>query len=225
MIIRLVSGLVLILVISGCHSLPPPAEGLRTKYGYSIYGEFTQTQIDFIDETLSYMEPRIVQSITKVALNPDLDHYSGPTIKGHCWPDGVICFNDDEAVRYKTIWHEAAHAYYFSLGRPGIFGYRFYLFTLAWFFTAGTVYNEPTARQTFPANGLLTDYSTCNVSEDIAEFTESVYAYKLGNSGAILRRMKESGDLHKDPRYGKKLKLLAEYGFISQELCDEILAP
>ncbi|TSC81778.1 MAG: hypothetical protein G01um101419_745 [Parcubacteria group bacterium Gr01-1014_19] len=224
MIYRRIFCLMIMLVLSGCHSLPPPAEGLKTKYGYSIHGEFTQTQIDSIDTALSYMEPQVIQAVKKIALNFDTDHYERPGAAGHCWPDGVICLNEAALrVIYHAVWHEAAHAYHFSLGEPGIFGSRFYSLILSWLFTAGTVYNVPTAGQQFPANGLLTGYSTNNVFEDIAEFTEAACSYKFGYPDATLRKMKDSGKLHEDPRYAKKLRLLAEYGFISQELCDEIL--
>ena len=222
MSLRPIFGLALILVVSGCHSLPPPAEGLQTKYGYSIYGNFTQEQIDSIDTALSHMEPRVIRTVKKVSFCPDICHYERSTAVGHCWPGGEICFMRDGLWRYTTVWHEAAHAYYFSLSEPGIFGPRFYSLTISWLFTAGLVYNEPTAGQTFPANGLLTDYATTNVSEDIAEFTEAVYSYKF-YPDSLLHLMKKSGQLREDSRYEKKLKLLAEYGFISRELRDEIL--
>ncbi len=224
MIRRSMFGLLLMLVVSGCHSLPPPAAGLHAKYGYSIYGEFTQTQIDSIDTALSYMEPRVIRTVKKVSFNPDIEHYTNLGSCGHCWPDGVICLNEAGLkMSYHAVWHEAAHAYHFSLGEPGIFGSRFYSLTLRWFFIAGTVYNLPIAGQQFPANGLLTGYSTSNVVEDIAEFTEAAYSYKFGYQDATLRKMKDSGKFREDPRYAKKLRLLAEYGFISQELCDEII--
>ena len=75
MSLRPIFGLALILVVSGCHSLPPPAEGLQTKYGYSIYGNFTQEQIDSNDTALSHMEPRVIRTVKKVTFCPDICHY------------------------------------------------------------------------------------------------------------------------------------------------------
>lgn len=214
--------LLLALVVSGCHSLPPP-NGLRSCYGFPVYGGLSQEQVDFVDIALGQMEPQVIRAVSGIALNDDDEHYSLTNSICHCWPNGEICFKSRSLGQYWSVWHEAAHAYHFSLASPGVFGYKFYTFTSSWLWVAGTVYNEPGDFDTFPANGLLDDYATSNVFEDVAVFVAEAYAYKAGRADSVLQKMKDSGELYKDPRYAQKLQLLAKYGFISQKLCDEIL--
>lgn len=214
--------LILALVVSGCHSLPPP-NGLYSSYGFPAYGELSREQIALVDAALGQMEPSVIESVTGIALNDDSEHYIYGSSVGHCWPNGDICFKSVSLGQHWAVWHEATHAYHFSLSRPGIFGYKFYTFTLSWLLVAGTVYNKPDKNDVFPSNGLLDPYATTNVFEDVAVFTSDAYAYKAGRTDSVLRRLKDVGGLHGDPRYAKKLRLLAKYGFISQKLCDEIL--
>ncbi|TSC81313.1 MAG: hypothetical protein G01um101419_840, partial [Parcubacteria group bacterium Gr01-1014_19] len=74
----------------------------------------------------------------------------------------------------------------------------------------------------FPTQGLLDEYSSTSYFEDVATMTADAYCYQNGER-SVLRRLQALNQLKKDPRYARKLRLLVKYGFISQNLCDEIL--
>lgn len=216
---KLVLVLLLVLIVSGCHALPPLSEFV-SEYNFVVRGPVSQEQVRELDRILKKLNDPIPASIKSIAVVPDQQHFGGGVI-AHCKPTGEICFLPKYINDPTTVWHEAAHAYHFSLEcrdrNPDC------KFGSQWREIAGDVYGRSGQKPRFyPGNGLLDDYSSTDYFEDVATFTADVYCFVAGRF-SMLRQLKSSGEFRKDPRYIKKLKLLANYGFISQKLCDEIL--
>lgn len=198
-----------------------PVATYESTHGFLIVGPVSQEQVSEFDRLISQMESKFAASIKSITVTDDESIYKNGYIVGKCNGRGEIFLRFSHFNNHITVWHEAAHAYHFSLGCYRNSG-RDCDFGIDWRRAAGDVYGKDYSRVEFPANGLLDEYSSTSYFEDVATMTADCYAFKTGNK-SMLFKLQALGKLKRDPRYVKKLRLLAKYGFISKQLCDEIL--
>jgi hypothetical protein len=117
----------------------------------------------------------------------------------------------------EVVWHEIAHVYHFYLQNSAVNIDR------EWRAVARDVYNykrrgqsyvlreKQCWRDEYPADGLISEYSTSNINEDIADFFAQIYLW-LWNRASVFNK---PDFLTSDQRYIKKIKLLYKYGFIT----------
>ncbi|MDO8467072.1 MAG: hypothetical protein Q7S83_02940 [bacterium] len=222
---RLSCALILF-AVAGCAAVPvAPPVALESRHGFTVRGDVTQEVVDKLDRILDDMEPDPVSAIHSVEVTKD--HSKCEDCSAYCTPSGHILFLDYSVNAADTVFHEVAHAHHFARGcRSHVCSCGF---CSEWRRIAGDVYGKGKDYRygkpdDYPGYGMVSYYSSKSYWEDVAEMTSDAYCYKTGRDSA-LRRLKAAGELDEDPRYGKKLKLLAKYGFISQKLCDEILKP
>ncbi len=183
-------------------------------------GPVSQADVEKFDRLLSKIDPGIIKAIASVTVT-DADIYGGDNYVGLCNGRREIFVRTEHFHNPITIRHEAMHAYHFSLecyrpsGRDCDFG-------LEWRAAAGDVYGKEYPWDAFPTQGLLDEYSSTDYREDVATMATDAYSYKNGEP-SVLRRLQALRQLKKDPRYVRKLRLLAKYGFISRQLCNEII--
>lgn len=140
-----------------------------------------------------------------------LDKEKTRRIVAHCHPDGHICIRPN-CQTITNIAHEAAHALTFHL--------RGTLpnddFERAWTEAAGGMYRSLgfSKGQAFPCDGLLDAYGGTSFLEDVATYVGHLYAAAFGLAHPLY------GAAKTDSRYHKKLELLLQYEFISQEDLD-----
>ncbi|MEK7653997.1 MAG: hypothetical protein AAB345_01795 [Patescibacteria group bacterium] len=218
------AALLLVCTFVGCSCQPIPralpVSSYESIHGFTVTGPVSREDVEKFDRLLSKIDPKIVAAIASVTVTDNAD-YGGESYVGLCDGSGEISVRPTHFHNPVTIWHEAVHAYHFSLGcrrRSGqdcAFGIEFRK-------AAGDVYGKKYSWNAFPTQGLLDEYSSTDYFEDVATMTTDAYCYQNGEP-SVLRRLQALHQLKKDPRYVRKLRLLAKYGFISQRLCDEIL--
>jgi hypothetical protein len=115
--------------------------------------------------------------------------------------------------------HETAHALTFKTqgeapSAEGLLG--------DWLRVAQESYSKKRfgAEHKFPSSGFLDEYSSHNVLEDIAMFTQYAYSFHR-DKASPLRKVKHITNV--DTRYFRKLELLLKYGFIHQKDFDRIV--
>ncbi len=217
-------ALLLICALVGCSCQPishtTPVVSYESVHGFPVVGPVSKEDVEKFDQLLAKIDPKIAKAITSVAVTDDAD-YGGESYVGLCNGLRQIFVRPSHFHNHITIWHEATHAYHFSLGCSRRSG-QDCAFGVEWRKAAGDVYGKKYAWDIFPTQGLLDEYSSTSYFEDVATMTADAYCYQNGER-SVLRRLQALNQLKKDPRYARKLRLLVKYGFISQNLCDEIL--
>lgn len=168
----------------------------------------------FVRQTLGFMHEPMAKAVPKVTLNDDESHFRQVEREaGHCYNNGDICLYTLRLYR-GVIFHEASHAYDVWLDK------KLYNVHDPWKKAAGDVYGRGryTPDATFPQAGILTDYGAADNDEDRAEWVKAVYSY-LAGLDSPLKRVR---DKH-DPRYLKKLQLLRDFQYISEDMYARVL--
>lgn len=213
--------------LCGCHSLPPISG--YSRHDFEIRGQITENEIRRLDEALDALPEAMVDSIDKVSVQHPNHFLPNLWAVAHVsvYSGAGICFTPAYINGSGVIWHEVAHCYENHLTAVGG------AFSGRWAETAGDVYDGgaehrrdgTTMKWLFPDPpklGVLTTYARNNVSEDVAEFNQQIYQFLSGTNSRITA-LKESGLFLTDPRYGQKLSLLHEYGFINGENYRKVL--
>ena len=211
-------GIVLTASLNGCYVSNP----FHTFKVEKKYGSLTKEQID---QKFKQLSPGLKDPIKKVYI-VGKEHLRNSS--GHTYPKGIICLS--EGCNDETLFHEAAHARHMKLkkAKSG--------FSEEWKEVANFKYGRKNTKRVYigrclievtwkdgalgPKNGCLRPYSGEHVYEDVAGFVEC-----LGNEPSESLEMKSDHftiyPLYfcdpKEERYQKKLDLLKEYKFLTEE--------
>ncbi|TSC81777.1 MAG: hypothetical protein G01um101419_744, partial [Parcubacteria group bacterium Gr01-1014_19] len=80
-----------------------------------MVGPVSKEDVEKFDQLLAKIDPKIAKAITSVAVTDDAD-YGGESYVGLCNGLRQIFVRPSHFHNHITIWHEATHAYHFSLG-------------------------------------------------------------------------------------------------------------
>lgn len=190
-----------------------PADYVPVKAARPDLPRFKEHQ-RFVRQTLGFMYEPMPKAVPEITLNDDDDHFKQVEREaGHCYSNGNICLYTLRLYR-GVIFHEASHSY------DAWLEYKGYDIQGSWKKAAGDVYGRGryAPDTTFPQAGILTSYGATDEDEDRAEWIKAVYSY-LGELDSPLKRVGDKDD----PRYLKKLQLLRDYKYISEEMYAKLL--
>lgn len=184
---------------------------ITTRYGVKIHiYNADSEQLSLIEKQVGMMTEKCQRSIRlfRFINRADNSHFKAETEAAHCESDGAICINGN-AFNPFDINHEAAHALTYRLPTSVV---------REWEDIAGPVYgdNHYCFGDLYPTDGLLTHYASRNAWEDIAVWVENLYKIADTNKPGLLRL------IDTDARYRKKFEFLLKWGYIDQNVYDEI---
>ena len=81
---------IVIVAVFGCHSAPVALSSHQSAHGFKLYGNFTKSQQETLDELVSILPTTMINAITFIA-KVDFDEHFDAGEGGHCWPIGRIC--------------------------------------------------------------------------------------------------------------------------------------
>lgn len=197
-------------------------EDLEQKLKVKLKGEYSQStaiQLLKVFEEISKKNPALAKHLNKVIVVPTSyeTHYDG---LADPITDKIVLKDN---VKDETIFHELGHNYSFSM--PDSFwrrwesvskgNYQFNKFPfLAPLAVRLDMLHKP-SNEFISANGILTAYGSTSIDEDVAEFVGDIYT---GN-----KKLSHVPEKEKD-KFMQKLKLLQEYGFISDDMYQDSVA-
>lgn len=201
-------------VFFGCHSMPP--QRAISNCGIPIHSDaetVSKEDLEVINLGCSYLPRDVSNSIEAIAIYKKDPHHVGKYY-GHAY-NSIMCLN---LVTLKTFWHEAGHNYHYYLDEE--FDNQF---TDEWLGVAGDVYSCCESR---PSRGVLTGYGSTEYAEDVAEWVSQCYLFYYALKTHLLNAYNEAFvrivAKDSDPRYRKKLELLLKWGFVSQDVFNNI---
>ena len=190
-------------------------ESLEAKLGVSINGEYSEEMANKIYQTYTYMDKmnsNLFNSLKEIVVVPKTYNIN---YLGQAFFDYKMVLSEKATI--DVIIHEAAHNYSYNMPNDFwknweniSFGYyKNNYFPIFWAFVDRSFPIKEVDEKFIPKKGLLTDYSTLDKYEDIAEFVTNIYT--------------ENKYLTKVPKNEKelfiqKLALLLEYNFISEKM-------
>ncbi len=162
---------------------------------------------------LKLMTHEMRRTVRQIAICTDKRHMAGAA--AHCHSaSGHICFATTDYATIEFLAHEVAHALIHTLQRAGS------SFLKEWGQIAGIEYGSPDFKdQHFPCDGLVCEYGSKNIDEDIATHVQYIYNFLHTYQPTPLFKITKN-----DPRYYAKLRLLLKYHFINQRHFD-LIAP